>query len=387
MDDLLVRGVENIIPSKEELQKLLTSGKKLNVYLGIDPTTTKIHLGHTVALRKLNEFAEAGHNVTFLIGDFTALVGDTSDKDSERPILTKEEIEKNFKTYKNQAQKVLDFSKVKIKYNSEWLSKLTPEDMIKLFRELSLGDFIGRELISKRMKEGTRVRLDEVIYPVLQGYDSYFMDTDVQIGGTDQTYNMQAGRKLLKTLKNKDSFIIAVKFPLIGTDGRKMSKSWGNAIWLDDEPFEIYRKVMSIDDDQILNYFELATNVPIGEIPKEEEVKSSPLEIKKKLANKIVSELHSGDDAKTAGEKFERVVQRGELPSDITEVEINDDIVIDEDFLVEVGLVNSKSEAKRLFDQNGVTLNGEKIKRGETPKDNEIILGIGKKMIKLKRNV
>ncbi|OGH47494.1 MAG: tyrosine--tRNA ligase, partial [Candidatus Levybacteria bacterium RIFCSPLOWO2_01_FULL_39_10] len=357
------------------------------VYLGIDPTTTKIHLGHTVALRKLNEFAEAGHNVTFLIGDFTALVGDTSDKDSERPILTKEEIEKNFKTYKNQAQKVLDFSKVKIKYNSEWLSKLTPEDMIKLFRELSLGDFIGRELISKRMKEGTRVRLDEVIYPVLQGYDSYFMDTDVQIGGTDQTYNMQAGRKLLKTLKNKDSFIIAVKFPLIGTDGRKMSKSWGNAIWLDDEPFEIYRKVMSIDDDQILNYFELATNVPIGEIPKEEEVKSSPLEIKKKLANKIVSELHSGDDAKTAGEKFERVVQRGELPSDITEVEINDDIVIDEDFLVEVGLVNSKSEAKRLFDQNGVTLNGEKIKRGETPKDNEIILGIGKKMIKLKRNV
>ena len=387
MDDLLVRGVENIIPSKEELQKLLTSGKKLNVYLGIDPTTTKIHLGHTVALRKLNEFAEAGHNVTFLIGDFTALVGDTSDKDSERPILTKEEIEKNFKTYKNQAQKVLDFSKVKIKYNSEWLSKLTPEDMIKLFRELSLGDFIGRELISKRMKEGTRVRLDEVIYPVLQGYDSYFMDTDVQIGGTDQTYNMQAGRKLLKTLKNKDSFIIAVKFPLIGTDGRKMSKSWGNAIWLDDEPFEIYRKVMSIDDDQILNYFELATNVPIGEIPKEEEVKSSPLEIKKKLANKIVSELHSGDDAKTAGEKFERVVQRGELPSDITEVEINDDIVIDEDFLVEVGLVNSKSEAKRLFDQNGVTLNGEKIKRGETPKENEIILGIGKKMIKLKRNV
>ena len=389
MDDLLTRGVENVIPSQEELKKVLTSDKKLNVYLGIDPTTTRIHLGHTVTLRKLQQFADAGHNVTFLIGDFTALVGDTSDKDSERPILTKEEIEENFKTYKEQAEKIVDFSKVKIKYNSEWLSKLSLEDMIKLFRDFSLGDFIGRELISKRMKEGKRVRLDEVIYPVMQGYDSYFLDTDIQIGGTDQTYNMQAGRKLLKSLKNKESFIIAVKFPLVGTDGRKMSKSWGNAIWLNDKPFEMYRKIMAVGDDQILNYFNLATNTPVDKIPSRDEIALSPLDIKKGLASTIVSELHSEGEAKKAQEEFERVVQKGELPKEIKEVDINDEIVIDEEFLAEMGLASSKSDAKRLFEQNGVLLNGEKIKSGKIPTDEtkDIILSVGKKMIKLKRNV
>ena len=200
IETTLTRGVTNIIPEEKGLAKLLSSDKKLNVYLGIDPTATKIHIGHAVALRKLQEFVELGHNVTFLIGDFTALIGDTSDKNSERPILTSKEIEENFKSYKKQAKKILDFSKVTLRHNSEWLKKLTFTNIVELAQNFSVGDFVGRELIRKRLDEGTRVRLDEMLYPVMQGYDSYLLDTDIQIGGADQTFNMQAGRTQQKNL-------------------------------------------------------------------------------------------------------------------------------------------------------------------------------------------
>ena len=226
--ELLTRGVANIIPNQKSLLGKLQNNKKLNIYLGIDPTSTKIHLGHAVVLRKLNEFAKNGHNVTFLIGDFTALIGDTSDKDSERPALSSKEVEENFKTYKKQAEKIVDFSKVKVKYNSQWLKKLTFEEIIKLCGHFSVGDFVGRELIRKRLGENKRVGLHELLYPVMQGYDSFMLNTDVQIGGTDQTFNMQAGRTLIKDLKNKDSFVLTTTI-LKGTDGRKMSKSLGNS--------------------------------------------------------------------------------------------------------------------------------------------------------------
>jgi tyrosyl-tRNA synthetase len=386
VDELLTRGIANVIPSRDELKKKLSSKDKLNIYLGIDPTATKIHLGHAVSLRVLQKLADLGHNVTFLIGDFTALVGDTSDKESERPALTKEEIEENFQTYKAQAEKILDFSKVKVRHNSEWLSNLSFEEIIKLFREFSLGDFIGRELIAKRMSEGKRVRLDEVIYPVMQGYDSYFMDTDIQVGGTDQTYNMQAGRTLIKSLRNKDSFILAVDF-LMGTDGRKMSKSWGNAIWLTDEPFEMYRKVMAINDDQIKNYFLLGTNLPNEEIPSEEEIKNDPMSAKKSLARTIVTELHGEDEAKLAADQFQRTVQNKELPTEIPERTIKADTLVDENFLVDIGFAASRSDAKRLFNQDAVSLDSVKIRAGEAIADETgegLILSVGKKMLKLK---
>ncbi len=383
MDDILTRGVANIIPSKSELEKALKSGKKLNIYLGIDPTATKIHLGHAMPLRKLQVFADLGHNITFLIGDFTALIGDTSDKDSERPSLTSEEIEENFQTYKKQAEKVLDFSKIKVKFNSEWLSKLTFEEIIKLSQNFSVGDFTSRELIKKRLSEGKRVGLHEFMYPVMQGYDSYFMDTDIQIGGADQVFNMQAGRTLQKNLRNKDSFVMCTDY-LLGTDGRKMSKSWGNAIWLTDEPFEMYRKIMAINDDQIKDYFVLATNLPMTEIPSDEEIKKYPLDSKKKLANIIVSELHSKADAEKAADEFQRVVQNKEIPTNLSEIEVAEDTIIDENFLVEKSLANSKSDAKRLFEQNGVSQDGIKIKLGEGiagEKGSKIILRVGKKML------
>lgn len=388
MNDVLIRGVTNIVPGKNELEKLLSSGKKLNVYLGIDPTATKIHLGHAMPLRKLQAFADLGHNVTFLIGDFTALIGDTSDKESERPSLTKEEIEENFQTYKSQAEKILDFSKIKVVHNSEWLSKLTFEEIIKISQQFSAGDFVGRELIKKRLTEGKRVGLHELLYPVMQGYDSYYMDVDVQIGGADQVFNIQAGRTLQKSLRNKESFVFCTDY-LMGTDGRKMSKSWGNAIWLTDEPYEMYRKTMAINDDQILNYYLLGTSIPEAKIPSGSDISQNPMEVKKKLAGIIVSELHSKDDAKKAQEEFERVVQNKELPNDMEERAVTADRLIDEDLLVELNLASSRSEAKRLFEQNGVSLDGERIKTGQALTDEpgeNLVLKVGKKMVKLKVN-
>ena len=391
IEELLTRGVANIIPSKEELEKKLRSGKTLNIYIGIDPTATQIHLGHAVALRKLQLLAELGHNVTFLIGDFTALVGDTSDKETERPVLTKEQIEDNFKEYKKQAEKILDFSKVTVKHNSEWLAKLTFSELIHLSQQFSVNDFISRELVRRRLDEGKRVRLDEVLYPIMQGYDSYHMDTDLQLGGTDQTFNMQAGRTLQKVLRTKESFVMTNEF-LSGTDGRKMSKSWGNAIWLNDTPNDMFAKAMSINDELIHEYLLLGTNISIEKIQSfNEQLKNGthPMDVKKQLAYQIVSELHSPEAAQEAQTFFETTVQRKELPQDIEIVQLSadDDEFITEDLLVDINLASSKSEAKRLFQQGGVELNGERITNpnSQIAITNDAILKVGKrKIVKLK---
>lgn len=367
-NDILTRGIENIIPSREKLQDLLDSGKKLNVYLGIDPTATRIHIGHAVPLRKLNELASLGHHVTFLIGDFTALIGDTSDKDTERPVLTSEQIKANFETYKKQAEKVLDFSKIEVRHNSEWLKDLKFEDIVKLAQHFSAGDFTSRELIKKRLTEGKHVGLHELLYPVMQGYDSYFMDTDIQLGGTDQTFNMQAGRVLQKDLRNKESFIIANGF-LAGTDGRKMSKSWGNAIWLDDEPNEMYGKVMSLKDELVVNYFTLATSMDLKEIESiEAKLKSgeNPMTFKKQLAHRLVSELHSKELADSAQKFFESTVQNKEIPEEVLELKVKAGTPILE-ALKSAELGVSNSDIKRTLEQGGVELEGVRITDPSTP--------------------
>lgn len=387
IDELLTRGVANIISNKEELRKALSSNKKLNVYLGIDATATRIHLGHAVVLRKLEEFAKLGHNVTFLIGDLTALIGDTSDKDTERPVLTSEQIQENFKTYKKQAEKILDFSKVTIRYNSEWLNKLSFPEIVKLAQQFSFGDFGSRELIRKRIDAGKRVGLHEALYPAMQGYDSYFLDTDIQIGGTDQTFNMQAGRTLQKNWRNKESFIIAMEF-LMGTDGRKMSKTWGNAIWLDDNPNDMFAKVMAINDDLISQYFILGTNEDIRKI-KEIQSGKNPMEVKKELAKIIVTELHNEKEALSAKENFEKTVQNKEMPNDIQTKVINETQTV-VDVLIESGLVSSKSEAKRLLEQKGVTVNDKQVTDGTVifnslTKNGEAFIRVGKrKFVKIK---
>ena len=352
VSDLLTRGVANIIPSKAELEKVLRSERKLNVYLGIDPTSVHIHIGHATHLHRLQKLADLGHHVTFLIGDFTALVGDTSDKDSERPILTPDQIEANWQTYKNQAEKIIDFSKVAVRRNSEWLDKLSAREILNLMFQFSLNDFNSRELIKKRLESGSSIRLPEAFYPALQGYDSYSMDTDIQLGGSDQTFNMQAGRTLQKSWRDKESFILVGQF-LTGTDGRKMSKSWGNAIWLDDSPNDIYGKVMSIKDKLIDEYFLLATNISKPEI-------SNPMDLKKALAHQIVLELHSEAASDAAQSYFESTFQQGQTPTDIPAHTLTSTPTI-VNALFESGLAISKSEARRLVDQRGTAIDGQVV--------------------------
>ena len=382
IEELLTRGVENIIPNREKLRALLATGKKLNVYLGIDPTATQIHIGHAVPLRKLNAFANLGHHVTFLIGDFTALIGDTSDKDAERPVLTSEQIRKNFETYKEQAEKVLDFSKVHVRFNSEWLESLQFADIVKLCQHFSAGDFVGRELIKKRLSEGKKVGLHELLYPVMQGFDSYHMDTDIQLGGTDQTFNMQAGRVLQKDLRKKESFIIANGF-LEGTDGRKMSKTWNNAIWLTDEPNDMFGKVMSIKDELIIPYFTLATNTTMEEIRdmnKRLTAKENPMTLKIELAHRMVAELHSNALADAAQKDFAARFQTGDLTSSTMPVfETKQKSWNPIELLVETTLAASKSEARRLLEQKAVELEGKIITKTSIPLVNGGILKVGKK--------
>ncbi len=388
IEELVTRGVANIIPSKDSLKKLLEDKKKLNVYLGIDPTATKIHLGHAVSLRKLQKFSELGHNVTFLIGDFTALIGDTSDKDTERPVLTKEQIEDNFKTYKKQAEKILDFSKIKVRYNSEWLDKLTSRDFIKLSQQFSFGDFSSRELIRNRLDKGERVGFHEGLYPMIQGYDSYYLNTDIQVGGTDQTFNMQAGRALLKNWRNKESFILANEF-LLGTDGRKMSKSWHNAIWLEDISSDMYAKIMAINDELIIQYFTLATNISIPAIEKiEEELKNggNPINAKKDLARQIVKELYGEKEAEDAENNFEISIQRREQPFEVKSIELPPSFISSASIagtIIASEVTSSMSETKRLIDQGGISINDIKITDPNAPakeyfKDGKIVIKKGK---------
>jgi tyrosyl-tRNA synthetase len=371
---LVTRGVENIIPGKEKLLELLNSGKTLNVYLGIDPTATRIHLGHAFPLRKLQIMTELGHNVTFLIGDFTAKVGDTSDKDTERPVLSDEEIKINFDTYKRQAEKFLDFSRVKVVHNSEWLSKLTFGEVLKLTQNFSLNDFISRELIKKRLTDGKRVSLPETLYPIMQGYDSYFMNTDIQFGGTDQTFNMQAGRTLQKNLREKETFVVANGF-LSGTDGRKMSKSWGNAIWIEDSAEDVYGKIMSIADEVIVSYYEMGTNAK-QEVTKEvrERLASgeNPMILKKELAKLIVEELHGFMAVKQAEDHFQKTVVDKTASEETREVKVEFPLAVmgGENSLMAVlldnRLVSSNSEFKILLSEGAIYLDEVRLVREQT---------------------
>ncbi len=381
------RGTETVVPGKKELQELLESGRKLSIYLGIDPTATRIHLGHAVPLRKLQYFADLGHTVYFLIGDFTALIGDTSDKNAERPVLTPQEIEQNFQTYKEQASKIVDFSKITVVHNSDWLKKLGFTELLQLMRVFSVNDFISRELIRDRLDKGGRIGLAEVLYPIMQGYDSFHLDTDVQLGGTDQIFNMQAGRTMLKQLKDKESIVLTNGF-LVGTDGRKMSKSWGNAIWLDDSPEEMFGKIMSLKDELILNYFALATSLSdtaIGEI--ETRIKSGehPMRLKKELAQQIITELHGEKFVAAAEAFFVAAVQTKTAPEDTLVVKIGAAELRSESLitlLVEQNLCASKSDARRLLEQGGVYIDDQRVEVGMSialPTTGEIVLRAGKR--------
>jgi len=353
--EVLERGVQDIVV-KKDLEKLLRSGKKIKVYFGIDPTSTRITLGNAVPLRKLRDFQNLGHEVIFLVGSFTALIGDTSDKEAMRKAMTLEEIESNFKTYKQQAAKILDFSKAKIVYNGDWLSKLKFTDIVKLAQNFTVQQMIERDLYQKRLNENKPIGLHEFLYPLMQGYDSVQLEVDLEIGGNDQLFNMMAGRTLLKIYKNKAKHVLTT--PLIeGLDGRKMSKSYGNTVDITDEPNDMFGKIMSLNDDLIVKYFELCTDVPMNEIEKIKKdlgTDANPRDAKARLAREIVALYHGERAAQAAEKEFANIFQKHAKPSDMEEQKLAKKEWQLDSLLAALKLASSKSEAQRLISQGAV---------------------------------
>jgi tyrosyl-tRNA synthetase len=392
IEEILTRGVEEVI-DKENLEKKLKSGKVLRIKLGIDPTSPNIHVGRAVPLLKLRDFQNLGHKIILIIGDFTGVIGDTSDKESERPMLDEKTIKQNLKTYIQQAGKIINIRKCEIKYNSSWLKKLGYSEIGKQANNFSLNEFISRENIDKRLVSGKRISLRELLYPLMQGYDSVAVRADVEIGGTDQRFNLLAGRNLQRYYKQEPQDIITN--PLIeGLDGRKMSSSWGNTVNLLDEANEMFGKIMSLQDEFIIKYFILTTRLDLNEVKKyESEISAgaNPRNIKAKLAKEIVKMYHGDKKAELAEEEFNKVHRDKELPTDMSVFETDKNNYFISDLLFDTKLASSKNEAKRLVEGGGVEIIiGEKKERitdwkKEIHLEDGIIIKVGnRKFIKIK---
>ncbi|MBI2033430.1 MAG: tyrosine--tRNA ligase [Candidatus Levybacteria bacterium] len=392
IEELLTRGVDTIYSTKAELEKVLRSGKKLKLYQGFDPTGTQLHIGHMVGLRKLRQWQDAGHHVIFLIGDGTGQAGDPSGKTTARDkFFTREELRANAVDYVKQAGKIVRFegeNPVEIRFNGDWLNKLTLVDILDIAGHFTLQQLTERDLFQERMKRNEPVNLREFLYPLLQGYDSVAMKVDLELGGSDQTFNMLVGRDLVRAILQKEKFVMTTPL-LTDSQGRKIGKTEGNVIALTDAPEDLYGKIMSLPDDVIVRGFEYLTDVPMEAVKKiEKDFTNSPVEYKKQLAFEIVKQLNTDEDAKKAQEYFEKTVQKKELPSDIKEIQLSsdDEEIIDEDFLVDLGLVSSKSEAKRLMQQGGVEVDGKRLTGEQNlPLKNGMIIKVGKRrIVKLK---
>lgn len=383
IDELLTRGTEEVIDG-EHLKKRLLKGEQLRVKLGIDPTSPSIHLGRAVLLWKLRQFQDLGHKAVFIVGDFTGQIGDTSDKESERPGLSEEEVKRNMKTYFDQAFKILDKNRTEAHYNSKWLSAIGYRDIDEMLELFSLHEFEARENIAKRLTAGKRVSLRELLYPLMQGYDSVAIKADVELGGTDQKYNLLAGRVIQKHYGQSPQDIMIMKFPLLGLDGRKMSSSWGNVINITDEPNDMFGKVMSINDNLITHYFDMTTQVSSGEIREvEEDIKKgeNPRDIKLHLAEEIVKRYHGAAVAQKARDEWERVFSKGELPSEMESLSGDMPLAL----FVKNWLNVSHSEAKRLISEGAVSINNEVVKEwGREVKSGDIVRSGPKNFVKAK---
>jgi tyrosyl-tRNA synthetase len=366
IDYLLNHAVENVYPSKAEVKKLLEAGKQLTVYYGIDPTGPTLHLGHLITMRKLAELQALGHHVIMLIGDFTAMIGDPTDKGATRKQLTRDEVLKNCKQYKQQAARVLDFTgvnPVEMKFNSEWLAKMSFGDVVELASHFTVQQMLERDMFETRLEEGKPVHLHEFLYPLMQGYDSVVMDVDGEVGGNDQTFNMLAGRTLLRELKNKNKFVITNTL-LTDSSGKKMGKTEGNMIAMTDSPEDMYGKVMSWTDGMIVPGFMLCTDLEDADVKKiESAIKKgeNPMTFKRDLAQRIVAWLCGEQEAEHAAAQFSAVHQKGERPEEIPELKVKGAMSL-VDVLVESGLCSSKSDARRQIEQGGVKVDDEVVK-------------------------
>ncbi len=362
IDEVLTRGVAEVLPNTDSLKKLMGE-KKIRVYLGIDPTGSLLTLGHSVVLRKLQQFADLGHEVILLIGNGTVRIGDPTGKDSTRPELTDEQIIENFKSWKEQASKVLDFNKIEIKYNGDWLDKLSMTQIIKLMAKTTVQQLMERDMFQKRLEESKPIHGHEIMYPLLQGYDSVVMDVDLEIGGTDQTFNMMMGRTLQRSYNNHEKWVLTT--PIInGTDGRKMSKSYGNFIALTESPNDMYGKLMSVADEMIIQYFTLLTDISVDEIAEMEKKMAdgeNPMEFKKLLALTITQMYHDAEVAKSAAENFKNTVQDKSIPTDIPEIEISKESIKLSDLIKICMTEESNSNIRRLIEQGAVSIDGQKM--------------------------
>jgi len=360
VEEVLTRGVEKVI-NLNHLRKRLLSGRKLRIKHGIDPTGPKIHIGRATQLWKLKDFQELGHKIILIIGDFTAQIGDASDKQVMRRPLTAKEVKENMKNYIKQIAKILDIKKVEFHYNSEWLNKLTIKKLLNLAMNFTAQQTIQRRNFKERWERGKPIGLHELAYPLLQGYDSVAVKADVELGGFDQLFNLKAGRDIQKIFGQESQDIMTLKM-LFGLDGRKMSTSWGNVINITDKSEEQFGKIMSMKDELILDYFELCTRITLEEIKKMgKELKKNqinPRDLKLKLAREIVRLYHGKKAAKRAEKEFRRVFERKELPSRIPNISIKVKKLNILNLLVETKLTSSKSEAKRLILQKAVKING-----------------------------
>lgn len=355
IDAILSRGVEDIF-IKEDLKKKLFSGKKMIIKLGFDPTGSKIHIGRAIVLRKLRDFQKLGHQIVFIIGDFTAQVGDPSDKLEKRPMLSKDTIKENLKTYKKQVGKIIDLSKAKFYYNSSWLNKLGFQEISELAESFSVQQMSARRNFKDRFEKGEEVSLREFLYPLMQGYDSVKVKADVEIGGFDQLFNLKAGRIIQKHYGLPEQNILTCQM-LEGTDGRKMSTSWGNIITIVDEPNDMFGKIMSLKDDLIIKYFLLTTDLGLDEI---EEIKialkngENPMFFKKMLGREIVTLYHSKEKAELAQENWEKVFSKKETPENVLEVKVSrKDLFVD--ILLKNKIISSKTEFRRLAGERAIT--------------------------------
>ncbi|MCE5200013.1 MAG: tyrosine--tRNA ligase [Armatimonadota bacterium] len=366
------RGTLEIVPEeglKAKLKKAQETGNPLKIKLGLDPTAPYIHLGHAVVLRKIRQFQDLGHEVYIIIGDFTASIGDPSGKSVTRPQLTAEEIAANAKTYYDQYCMILDPAKTKVVFNSEWLGPLKFADVIKIVSKVTVARILERDDFEKRLSEGRPISMHELLYPVCQAYDSVFLHSDVELGGTDQKFNILMGRDLQTQYGQEEQ--VGLFMPILpGLDGvQKMSKSLGNYVGITEPPKDMFGKIMSLSDEMMPTYFELCTDVPMEEV---ESIKAGltngtvhPMDTKKRLAREIVTMYHSAEEAAQAQAEFERVFSQHEIPTDMPELKLSDELTDGKVWIVKMlvmaGMVPSNSEARRLVQQGAVSIDGEKV--------------------------
>ena len=377
IQNLLTRNVEDIIV-KEELEQKLNSGKKLRIKLGIDPTNPQIHIGRAVALWKLKEFQDLGHKVTLVIGTFTGVIGDASDKDSERPMVDKKVIEDNAKLYAEQISKILDIKKVEFFYNGDWFNKMKLQDFFKLTSLFTIQQMTERENFAKRIMANKPVGIHETLYPMLQGYDSVEMKTDIEVGGTDQLFNLLAGRTVQKAYDMDPQSVMTFSL-MEGTDGRKMSSSWGNCIYISDEPYDMYGKVMTVRDELIPSYFKMATDVSmdiIEQIEKDMSEGANPRDTKASLARAIVARYYDEKIAKDSEQRWNKQFREGKLPKDIDEVKIKPGKIVD---IISMQFDLSKSEVRRLINQGGIRIDDEVAEDLEAKLVKSSLVQVGKR--------